>query len=258
MKIHFFGTCSGTEPMAGTKHVSFSIEKDGDQYWFDAGEGCSYTAHLMGIDLLSVNSIFISHTHMDHVGGLGNLFWNIRKLNGISNNRIKGKEINLFIPNLETWEGIYKVLLNTEGGFSHDFHIKENLVADGVIYNRGGFKVTALHNYHMDRSPTEPWRSFSFLVETEGKKIVYSGDIKAMEDMDPLIDDCHLLLMETGHHRVVDVCNYIVDNKKKVDTLCFIHNGREILEDRDLALKKAMDIFGPRVLIPEDKTTIEI
>ena len=63
MKITFLGTCSGTEPMPNRKHVSFVIEHAGAVYWFDAGEGCSYTAHLAGIDLLSTRAVFISHTH---------------------------------------------------------------------------------------------------------------------------------------------------------------------------------------------------
>jgi ribonuclease BN (tRNA processing enzyme) len=258
VKIHFFGTCAGTVPRPNRKHISFSIEKDNVHYWFDAGEGCSYTAHLMGIDLLSIRAIFISHTHMDHVGGLGNLFWNINKLNGIKSNLIKGKEIKLFIPNLKTWEGILQVLANTEGGFKHDFNITENLVVDGEIFNENGFCVTAQHNYHMARRANEPWRSFSFLIEAENKRIVYSGDIRDMKDIDNFIDKCDILLMETGHHLVEDVCNYIKNNNKQVLKLYFIHNGKEILENPNLALQKAIDILGEQVFIPDDKTTIEI
>ena len=80
MNIHFIGTCAGTEPMPGRKHASVVLESQDHLYWFDAGEGCSYTGHLMGLDLLKTGKIVISHTHMDHVGGLGNLLWNIRKL----------------------------------------------------------------------------------------------------------------------------------------------------------------------------------
>lgn len=261
MKIHFFGTCAGTEPIPGRKHVSFAIEtRTGDIHWFDAGEGCSYTAHLMNVDLQSVRCIFISHTHMDHVGGLGNLFWNIRKLSTI-NDRMKGKKIELFIPNLKTWEGIIQVLENTEGGFKCSFTINANQVADGELYNQDGFRVTALHNHHMSKKEEEPWRSFSFLIETEGKKIVYSGDVKSMKALDALIQECDLLLMETGHHKVEDVCNHIKQEGKKVRILGFIHNGREILRDPGAQLKKAKDILGvhvEHVFITEDGTSMEM
>ena len=68
MKLYIFGSCSGTEPWQNRHHTAFAIEIGGRFYWFDAGENCSYAAHLMGVDLLAVSDIFISHTHMDHVG----------------------------------------------------------------------------------------------------------------------------------------------------------------------------------------------
>lgn len=258
MKIHFFGTCAGTEPMAGRKHVSFAIEKDEHIYWFDAGEGCSYTAHLMGVDLLSIRSIFISHPHMDHVGGLGNLLWNIRKLDGLSGDRLEGEEIEVYMPNMDTWDGLMQLLRNTEGNFKCSFDIKASRITDGVIYKKDGFKVTALHNLHMSKTENGQWQSFSFLIEAEGKRIVYSGDIKSMKDIASLIDSCDLLLIETGHHKVEDICYYIKHNKKNVRNLGFIHHGRAILQKPDYELEKAKEILGGDVLITEDGTTIEM
>ena len=63
MKLHFLGTCAGTEPMPGRKHASVAVEVGDRLYWFDAGEGCSYTAHLMGLDLLKIKAVFISHLY---------------------------------------------------------------------------------------------------------------------------------------------------------------------------------------------------
>ena len=82
MKLTFLGSCSGTEPMPDRFHTSYVIEHGGGVYWFDAGEGCSYNAHLMGIDLLAIRSLCISHCDLDHVGGLVNLLGTIRKLEG--------------------------------------------------------------------------------------------------------------------------------------------------------------------------------
>lgn len=258
MKMHILGTCAGTEPMPNRKHVSFAIERDGNVYWFDAGEGCSYTAHLMGVDLLSVRSIFISHPHMDHVGGLGNLLWNIRKLDGLSGAKLEGKDIEVYMPNMDTWNGLMQLLKNTEGGFQCSFDLKASRITDGVIYDSDGIKVTALHNLHMVKTDDGRWQSFSFLIEADGKRIVYSGDIKSMEDISTLIESCDMLLIETGHHSVEDICKYIKDENKDVDKLVFIHNGRGILNDPIGELNRAKEIFGDNVLISEDGMTIDL
>ena len=60
MKLHFLGTCSGTEPMPGRHHTSWVLETEGRLYWFDAGEGCSYTGYLMGLDPMAITKIIIS------------------------------------------------------------------------------------------------------------------------------------------------------------------------------------------------------
>lgn len=257
MKIHFLGTCAGTEPVPGRRHVSFVVEHGGKIYWFDAGEGCSYTAHLLGLDLLSVSAVFITHVHLDHVGGLENLLWNIRKINR-KTPVISGKKIDVFIPNMRSWNGIMQVLNETEGGFDCDFDIVANSVNDGDIYNENGFKVYALHNNHLARQEGEDWQSFSYRIEAEGRSIVYSGDIKSMSDIDSLIGHCDLLLIETGHHKVEDICEFIKNNNKNVKRLGFIHNGRAIIANPFLELKKAREILGKNVFITEDKTSIEI
>ena len=75
MKLHTLGTCAGTEPMPTRQHASCVFEINGHQYWFDAGAGCSRTAALGGLPLTGVDTIFISHRHRDHTGGLPPLLW---------------------------------------------------------------------------------------------------------------------------------------------------------------------------------------
>ena len=41
VKIHFPGTCSGTEPMPGMPHCCVVLESGEQYYWFDIGENCS-------------------------------------------------------------------------------------------------------------------------------------------------------------------------------------------------------------------------
>ena len=185
MKLTFLGTCAGTEPMPDRKHTSFILEAGGKVYWFDAGEGCSYTAHNLGIDLLQVSKIVISHPHMDHIGGLANLLWTVRKLCIVKKPACAG-DIDVYIPNLQTWEGVMMLLSNTEGNFKIPFELRAHQTHDGILFDDGTVKVTAFHNLHISRR-NDQWQSYSFLIECQGKRIVYSGDVHAYEELDPVI-----------------------------------------------------------------------
>ena len=260
MQLTFLGTCAGTEPIRGRKHTSFVIEHAGKVYWFDAGAGCSYTAHLLGIDLLAVRAIFISHTHMDHIGGLANLLWDIRKIDGLekdSARRMSGKRVDIFIPDLRVWQGMRQVLEGTEGNFSIDFDLAATDYDDGPVFGAEDFRVRALHNLHLGEPPPgEPWRSYSFRIEATGKQVVFSGDIKNVSELEPLLDDCDLLLVETGHHKVEDICVYA--REKSVKRLGFLHHGRAILADPEGEARKAREIFGKEVFFAADGMRIDL
>jgi len=88
MKLSIFGSCSGTEPFENRHH----------------------TAHLMGLDLLRVSDIFISHPHMNHVGGLANLLWTIRKLSKVKKEQPRYGDLHVYIPSKKTWDGIFSIL----------------------------------------------------------------------------------------------------------------------------------------------------
>ena len=262
MEITFLGTCSGTEPMPNRKHTSFVIQHRGGIYWFDAGEGCSYTAHLAGIDLFSIQAICISHPHMDHVGGLANLIWTMQKLNGRhkdSSRSLAGKTVPVLIPNLNVWTGILQLLGGPTESFHPGFTLDASTYQDGIIYNQNGLKVTALHNRHLgDPEDGKPWQSFSFRIETEDRVLVSSGDVADVSEVEPLLHGCDLFIMETGHHQVEDVCAYLKDAPVEIGKLGFFHHGRAILADPDGELQKARAVLGDKVFIAADGMTLEV
>jgi len=257
MLLHIFGTCSGTEPYPGRHHCAFAFEYNGRLYWFDAGEGCAYTAHTMGVDLMRLRKVVISHPHMDHVGGLGNLFWTVRKLDGMHHS-LRNRDIELFTPELRQWEGILQMLGQTEGNFRAQFRIYAREYADGPLFDDEGFRVTALHNRHLQHEEGAPWRSFGFLIECEGKRVVYSGDTKGVDDYAPLMDGCDLLLMETGHHHPPEIARELLERGIFPGRLAFIHHGRDFLDRYDEQVRALEAIAPGRYIILNDAMTLEV
>ena len=231
LKFHFLGTCSGTEPFPDMHHSSWVLEVNGVNYWFDAGENCAHRAAAMGIDVMNTVALFVSHPHIDHIGGLANLLFCMRKHEDrYKKQLVRDNTLRIFFPDLPLLEALKAVSCGGEGR-SIPYGLEEHPVADGLLFEDENVRVSALHNTHMKEDGSRGWHAFSFLIEADGRKIVFSGDVGRPEELDPLIGDgCDMLLMETGHHKVEDVLAYAVARRAK--NLRFIHHGRQILENR--------------------------
>lgn len=255
MRLTFLGTCSGTEPMPGRCHVSWVLNSGKGLYWFDAGESCARNGYLSGMDVLDIKAIFISHAHMDHVGGLPELLWTIQKVDGIKRHPLKGALVELYTPNIVSWNGTLDMLQNAEHGFQTSFEMRVHEVTEGVVRDDGVVRVEAITNNHLTDG-----RSKSYRIFCGGRCIVYSGDVGSITDMECWFNgsaDVDLLLMETGHHKVTDVCKYVA-NHLAIKRLAFIHHGREILEHCAEMRVVAESILGNRVLITDDGDIMDL
>ena len=233
MKIHFLGTCSGTEPMPGMQHCSLIFEVNGIYYWFDAGENCSHTAMTkMSIDLSRVRAVFISHPHIDHIGGLANLVYTLNKLIWRGNPHIDDNTIDFYLPSSDIFSHVLAIAFTDR--IIPPLTMREHDVADGVIYEDENIKVTARHTTHLKEDGSNGWHAYSYLIEADGKKVLFSGDVGAPEELDRQIGDgIDLLIMETGHHKVSVVLDYM--ESRNIKKLIFNHHGREILGNRAAA-----------------------
>lgn len=262
VRVHILGSCSGTDPYAGRHHTSVAVETENGLYWLDAGECCSYTAHLMGIDLLKTRGIFISHCHMDHVGGLGNLLWTIRKLTVMRKRQPISDVIPVYIPYQESYEAVMNLLAHTEDDFRCDYAHEGRPIHDGIVYQgtkeEGGIVIMAVHNHHLAHEEGSPWRAFSFRIEVQGKKIFYSGDTNLADLEYTVPDETDLLMMETGHHEIADVCDFLKKHGKKTGKLLLIHHGVKILQDPDWARREVKIQWGGNAVIAEDGMTISL
>ena len=258
MKIHIFGCLSGTEPMPGKHHTAWALEKDGALYWFDAGDGCGDTAHLMGLDVRRIRRIFISHSHIDHTGGLPHLLSVIRKLVSRDPDG-PAADVEIDAPDPEVVDAALTLMRRREtlpAKLNISFRRIEH---GGVLFDDDGIRVECIPNGHLAKKPDGEFASFSFLIKAEGKRIIFSGDVKSWQDYEVFLQDgCDLLMMESGHHSPPKVSGELKEAGYRIGQLLFLHHGREFLADEAGTQAKCSAIWGAPVLFAHDAMTLDL
>ena len=226
-RLCILGSCSGTEPMPGRHHTALALEVNGRVYLFDAGENAAYTAHTNGIDLTKLHAIFISHPHLDHNAGLPHVFTVRNKIRVRYKKPLAKNPLPIFTPlpkQVNAAIELFSPLKSNAGSF--DVHQLEK----GVVFDDGTIKVEAIPNNHIIPGADKKYYSYSYRIFVADKKIVFSGDVRKITDLEPFLSDCDLLLMESGHHKPWLVAETIRNTPAwNVRRLIFIHHGRDYL-----------------------------
>lgn len=254
MKIYFLGTNGWYSSPTGDTPCILIDSKD-RYVIFDAGNG------IYKIDkYIKENkpiSLFITHFHIDHVSGLHTLAkFDFKQ--GIDIYFAKGrkKDFDLFVNPPYTIGVIYdkKNILNLKTKIS----IYELEEGDNNI----GFPVRMSKLYH-------GYVDHGFMVELEGKSIVYSGDTKSgpnglllAKNCDLLIHECSNIISsdldEWGHTDPIQTAQFAKD--AKVKKLVMTHFGAHLyknLEMRREAEKKARKIFS-NTIAATDELVLEV
>lgn len=250
------GFLLGNRADAGQTSYKPCIDRKWPQLFFDAGENCAHTAYTQGIDIMSTRAIFISHTHFDHINGLTGIFFTMNKLCNRYKAKLADEELKLYIPKPEFWDCFREMFRIASGKSDLPFAVSVDRPAIGQFYEDENVKISAFESHHLPLLENGDIQAFSYRIETDGKVIVFSGDVKDMTDLvDTVGDGCDILLCETGHHEVETVCAFA--ESSNVKKLIFVHHGRAILEDRP-TVKEAIGKCKIPVTIAWDGMEIEV
>lgn len=240
MKIIFFGTSHGA-PEQNRKCSSTLIEIGENRYIVDMGTQAIEQIITRKIPIESIKSLFITHMHGDHTNGMLSFL-------ELCSCRYLNSNPKIYLPG--DTEGTKKAIscwLKCNGTTLRDFdffHVKE-----GVLFDDGILRVTAFKNLHIDFS-------YSFLIEAEGKRVLFSGDLCSegpsndfpISVLDTPLD---LAICENAHFKATEYLPLFKGNKN-LKKLCFNHystrlypsiiEAKEILS-KDIEVLIATDDF---------------
>ena len=148
------------------------------------------------------------------------------------------------------------LMLKASQGQNPDLYKTEyHPIFDGTVFDNGKIKVEARHNIHI-QPVDEKYVSYSFIIYAEGKRIVYTADLKNRDELDSLIEGgCDALITETGHHKPDEVCAHL--KEKDIGKLLLVHHGRALLNSFEETSALCRSIM-PEVVLCKDKDVFEI
>ena len=232
MKIVFFGTSHGV-PEPNRRCSSTMITVDDACYFIDMGTQAIECLISRGIRPEKVKACFITHMHGDHSNGLISFL-------DLCTWYFKEAAPQIYLPG-DTEKSVNAIAgwLECNGVEMRDF--KFGHVDDGFVYQDEKIKVTAFRTKHIKQS-------FSYLVEAEGKRVFFSGDLRnplnldsptediAVEEFDKGLD---LAILELAHFMATDKYLPLLKDKSNIKKVCINHYS-ELRLPSAFDLKKAL------------------
>jgi ribonuclease Z len=167
---------------------------------FDAGRGVTQRLFQAGIRLGSIDALFITHLHSDHVVGIPDLW-----LTGWLPTPYAQRQTPFRVWGPQGTKGL---MAGLEQAYAWDIQariadqdLKKAGVAtevveirEGVVYERNGVKVTA---FEVDHGPLlKP--AFGYRVDYDGRSVVISGDTKFSENLIKFATGADLLIHQVA------------------------------------------------------------
>ena len=199
MKITMLGTGAAlVDP--DRNHSSILITVRGRNYLFDCGHGATHQLMRAGVDPVSVDVVFLSHLHFDHIADFPYF---------MLSTWIFGRQVvPIVIGPPETGHFIRHLFV--DGAFAKDIqarsqypqrqknlHVLQPDIREckpGLVYQDDLVRVSACYVEHI---PREISPCFGLRMDTvDGEALVFSGDTAPCDRLIELAQDCDLLIHE--------------------------------------------------------------
>lgn len=195
IKVTLLGT--GCPPAVMNRFgPSILVEAGGQKFLFDAGRGALQRLNQVKVRWRDVQGVFLTHLHSDHVVGFPDLW--------LTGWLTPGRDVPL-----QVWgpRGTKNMMSHLEQAFEYDIRIRlyddrpspdgvvilAEDIAEGMVYDKGGVKITA---FEVDHTPIKP--AFGYRIDHAGRSVVLSGDTRVSENLIRHAQGVDLLIHEVA------------------------------------------------------------
>ena len=197
IKITLLGTAPGPPVRLKQYQTTTLVEANGEKLLFDCGRGVLLRLTEAGVPIESVDKLFITHLHSDHVIDIPDLL-----LTPWANRSPRKVPLQVWGP-----DGTVNMMNHLEQAFAFDIHIRRDVdekfmpegikvsahdIKQGVIYESNGVKVTA---FLVDHGPVKP--AFGYRVDFGGHSVALSGDTRPTDNLVQFSKGVDVLIHET-------------------------------------------------------------
>jgi ribonuclease Z len=212
MNITLLGT--GTpEPDPSRLGSSVLIELAGMSLLFDVGRGASIQLVRAGKTARSIDYLFITHHHFDHIGDLGALLIDVWHSGRVEPLRIFGPPgtaalVDTLIDQVYKRHIAFRYAQAAAMGRAIP-NIRELLVAEdriaGLVCTEPAWRLYAddMEHGHRLGLARDQWPCFGYRLEGEGKAVAISGDTVPCASIDRLARDADCLIQ----------CSYLAEQE---------------------------------------------
>ncbi len=245
MKIVFLGTGHGV-PTAERACSCAMLEVNGALYYIDGGAPIVERTMLCGRDIREAKALFVTHAHGDHVS-------DVFHLADLINWYYKDMSFSFYFPERAAADAICALVSSTSSPID-TARISFPLATEGEVYRDENIRVT----YHRTAHLNGERHSYGIIVEAEGKRICFSGDLSyhmTSEDFpEAAFEEIDLLVCELAHFGVEHIAEYL----PRIKARCVAFQHVYPLTKYDDIANFVSGKYSFRVLTPSDMEEIEI
>jgi len=180
-RVTLLGT--GCPPAVMNRFGPSTLVEAGEQkLLFDAGRGARQRLTELGVRWQDIQGVFFTHLHSDHVVGFPDLWltgWLI----------VPGRSVPLpvwgppgtagMMSHLQqAYEYDVRIRIQNDGASPEGVALLVKEISEGVVFDKGGVKVTA---FEVDHAPVKP--AFGYRIDYAGHSVVLSGDTRVSDNL---------------------------------------------------------------------------